>query len=79
MRERLMIAVTFDPQRGYGTAGEAPPLAALSLSGEHTQRAVAVFGSSASGGCVTRFRSYAAAAQASRRRLQSEALEGPHP
>jgi len=45
MRERLMISVTFDPQRGYVTAGEAPPLAALSLSGEHTQRAVAVFGS----------------------------------
>ena len=45
MRERLMISVTFDPQRGYVTAGEAPPLAALSSSGEHTQRAVAVFGS----------------------------------
>jgi len=34
MRERLMIPVTFDPQRGYVTAGDAElPLAALSLSG----------------------------------------------
>ena len=33
MRERLMIPVTFDPARGYVTAGELPPLMALSLSG----------------------------------------------
>jgi hypothetical protein len=34
MRERLMIAVSFDPARGYVTAGgELPVLAALSLSG----------------------------------------------
>jgi hypothetical protein len=32
--ERLTISVTFDPQRGYVTAGgELPPLMALSLSG----------------------------------------------
>jgi hypothetical protein len=34
MRERLLIAVTFDPARGYVTAGgELPVLAALSLTG----------------------------------------------
>jgi hypothetical protein len=33
MRELLMISVTFDPARGYVTAGGELPLAALSLSG----------------------------------------------
>jgi len=33
MREQLMISVSFDPERGYVTAGELPVLTALSLSG----------------------------------------------
>ena len=32
MRERLLIAVTFDPARGYVAEGDGMPVVALSLS-----------------------------------------------
>jgi len=45
MRERLMIAVTFDPQRGYVAANDdLPAITALSLS-MLRQRVEAHFGS----------------------------------